>query len=59
MIQTYGIKDGSDKSDILKSNLVRKVRLTSINVQKKILKNPVFNSTFFSRCIFIYDIYKL
>jgi hypothetical protein len=34
------------------------VHLTSINVQKKILKNPVFKSThFFSRCILMYDIY--
>jgi hypothetical protein len=37
------------------------VCLTAINVQKKILKNPVFKSTisdqqFFSRCKLIYDI---
>ena len=35
------------------------VRLTSINLQKKILKNPVFKSTFVSRCILMYDIYEL
>ena len=36
------------------------VRLTSINLQKKILKNPVFKSTFFHpRCLLIYDIYEL
>ena len=33
------------------------VRLTSINLQNKILKNPVFKSTtFFSRCILIYTL---
>ena len=32
----------------------------SINLQKKIIKNPVFKSTIiFSRCILIYDIYEI
>ena len=35
------------------------VCFTSINLQKKILKNPVFKPTFFSRCVLIYDIYEL
>ena len=35
------------------------VCFTSINLQKKILKNPVFKPTFFSRCALIYDIYEL
>ena len=36
------------------------VRSTSLNLQKKILKNPVFKPTFFcSICILIYDIYEL
>ena len=36
------------------------VRLTFINVQNKILKNPIFKSAiFFSRCLLIYDIYEL
>ena len=32
---------------------------TSINILKKIVKNPVFKSTIFSGCILIYDIYEL
>ena len=35
------------------------VCFTSINLQKKILKNPVFKPTFFPRCVLIYDIYEL
>ena len=41
---------------VFKSNTTGIVRLTSINLQKKTLKNPVSKSTFFSRCILIYDI---
>ena len=36
----------------------KKVCLTCINLQKKILPN-LFLKTFFSRCMLIYDIYKL
>jgi hypothetical protein len=35
------------------------VCFTSINLQKKILKNPVFKPTFFFRCVLIYDKYEL
>jgi hypothetical protein len=35
------------------------VPFTSINVQEKILKNPIFKSPICSRCLLIYDIYEL
>ena len=58
VINTVIVKN-TDHSVRMRSELLN-ARLTSINVQKKILKNPVFKSTIlFSRCILLYDIYEL